>query len=65
MAHFDFPNPCDGCFHQGCCGMLMFDTSDMTEEEVFREHCCGCPCGDGCECNRDNGCENYTKTKDE
>ena len=57
-------NPCDGCFHQDCCGMLAFDTSNLTEEEVFRAHCCGCPCGDGFECNRDNGCDNYTTEPD-
>ena len=50
---------CDGCVHQGCCGFLMFDTSDMDEETIFYEHCCGCPCGDGLECNRDMCCSNY------
>ena len=41
------------------CGMLKFDISAMTEEEVFEGHCVGCPCGEGLECNREDGCENY------
>lgn len=50
---------CKGCAHRGCCGFMKFDITGMTEEEVFEEHCVGCPCGDGCECNRENGCSNY------
>lgn len=54
-------SPCAGCFHRGCCGMLSFDTSGMDEEEIFLEHCVGCPCGEGYECNREEGCSNYEK----
>lgn len=50
---------CKGCAHRGCCGMMKFDITGMSEEEIFEEHCVGCPCGDGFECNRDNGCGNY------
>lgn len=50
---------CKGCAHRGCCGFMMFDATDMTEEEIFEKHCVGCPCGDGCECNREEGCNNY------
>lgn len=54
-------SPCKGCFYRGGCGRILFDTTGMTEEQIFREHCCGCACGDGCECNRGNGCTNYSE----
>ena len=31
----------------------------MSEEEIFEAHCVGCACGDGYDCNRGNGCNNY------
>ena len=52
-------SPCAGCTHRDGCGIMNFDTTGMSEEEQFIEHCVGCPCGDGCECNREQGCENY------
>lgn len=55
-------SPCAGCCHRGCCGTMLFDTSGMSEEEIFREHCVGCPCGDCFECNRESGCDNYEET---
>ena len=56
---WDFKNGCEGCIHYDGCGYLAFDTSNITEEERFIEHCVGCCCGDGCECNKDNGCDNW------
>lgn len=57
-------SPCKGCFYRGGCGWMLFGTPGMTEEEIFEEHCCGCPCGDGCECNRESGCGNYSEEGD-
>ena len=52
-------SPCDGCLHKDGCGMMLFDNHGMSEEEIFEAHCVGCACGDGCECNRGEGCDNY------
>ena len=52
-------NECEGCIHYDGCGYFDFDNSDLTEEERFAEHCVGCCCGDGCECNKNNGCDNW------
>lgn len=57
-------SPCSGCFYENSCGQLIFGTSGMTEEEAFELYCCGCACGDGCECNRDSGCGNYSTEGD-
>lgn len=57
-------SPCKGCFFRGGCGRILFDTTGMTEEQIFQEHCCGCACGDGCECNRESGCGNYSEEMD-
>ena len=55
---------CEGCCHDGCCGYFSdlnkYDISIPEEEQkAFEEFCCGCCCGDGAECNRDGGCDNY------
>ena len=55
---------CKGCMHEGCClyfsDLNTYDISNPEEEQkAFEEFCCGCPCGDGVECNRDEGCMNY------
>ena len=50
---------CKGCIHYDGCGYFDFDNSNLTEEERFDEHCVGCCCGDGCECNKGNGCDNW------
>ena len=52
-------NECTGCIHYDGCGYFDFDNSDLTEEEGFAEHCAGCCCGDGFECNKNNGCDNW------
>lgn len=55
---------CDGCIHDGCCGYFS-DLNDYNpinpdeERKAFKEFCAGCCCGDGFECNRDYGCDNY------
>lgn len=50
---------CKGCCHDGHC--TYFSDPEWTQNEVamFEKHCVGCCCGEGCECNRDNGCSNY------
>jgi hypothetical protein len=52
---------CESCIHHDTCGYFDFDNSNLTEEEAFAEHCVGCCCGDGAECNRDSGygCTNW------
>lgn len=55
----DWSNKCNGCIHYNSCGFLEFDTSGMSEEEIFIEHCVGCCCGDCLDCNKNNGCTNY------
>ena len=57
-------NACKGCCHDGCCGYFselnIYDISIPEEEQkAFEEFCCGCCCGEGFECNRDQGCDNY------
>ena len=57
-------NNCEGCCHDGQCGYFSelntYDISIFEEEQkAFEEFCCGCSCGDGAECNRDIGCDNY------
>jgi len=51
--------PCEGCCHDGCCGYFSELNKCETEDEAFLEFCAGCACGDGAECNRDQGCDNY------
>lgn len=57
-------NSCEGCCHDGCCGYFSelndYDISIPEEEQkAFEEFCCGCCCGEGVECNRYGGCDNY------
>lgn len=52
-------NRCDGCFHQDCCTYFDEEYAQLDDTTRFVQCCVGCPCGDGCECNRDNGCSNY------
>ena len=54
MYDFDYKGGCEGCIHYDYCGYFDFYTSGLTEEERFTEHCVGCCCGDGCECNKHN-----------
>lgn len=58
-ARWSDASPCDGCCHKYGCGRITFDTFGMSEEEIFEQHCVGCACGDGYDCNRGNGCDNY------
>ena len=55
-------NNCDGCCHNGSCGYFSELNNYLLDEDgeikAFEEFCVGC-CGDGCECNRDQGCSNY------
>ena len=54
---------CKGCCHDGCCGYFSdlntYGLDENGEQKAFEEFCMGCPCGDGLECNRDQGCANY------
>ena len=56
-------NGCIGCCHDGCCGYFSDENTylleDGGEDKAFEEFCVGCCCGDGLECNRDQGCSNY------
>ena len=52
-------NGCEGCFHYDHCGYFNFYEHTKTEEENTIEHCYGCCCGDGLECNKDYGCMNW------
>ena len=54
-------NSCDSCTHYEGCGYFDRNNHNLTEEERFIEHCVGCCCGDGLECNRaqGNGCSNW------
>ena len=52
---------CEGCIHYSFCGYFDLYDGKMTEEERFKEHCVGCCCGDGAECNKHNG-EGYKCT---
>lgn len=59
-------NNCEGCCHDGHCGYFSelndYDISTPEEEQkAFEEFCVGCCCGEGVECNRDFGCDNYEK----
>ena len=63
----DFRNPCEGCYHwdNGSSCLYFSDENEYdSEEEKFLANCCGCCCGDGCECHRGEGCQNY-ETEDE
>lgn len=55
------PNYCAGCVHHGGCGYFDPALNDPTwnDDRRFIEHCVGCCCGDGYECNKDRGCDNY------
>ena len=61
MGFFDNKNECEGCIHIDACGSdtYFWDEIDLSDEERFIKHCVGCCCGDGCECNKRHGCENY------
>ena len=54
-------NECDGCVHKNNCGIDTFfmEELEMSDHERFLLHCVGCCCGDGYECNKNHGCENY------
>ena len=54
-------NECEGCIHIDSCGIDIFflDELELSDEERFKNHCLGCQCGDGLECNRNHGCENF------
>lgn len=54
-------NFCAGCIHHDACGYFDPELNDPSWDDVrrFKEHCVGCCCGDGCECNKDCGCDNY------
>ena len=47
-------NGCEGCIHYDFCGYFDLYDGKMIEEERFMEHCVGCCCGDGVECNKHN-----------
>lgn len=53
--------PCFGCIHYDGCGYFepALNKPHWSDEQRFQEHCVGCCCGDGCECNKDQGCDNY------
>lgn len=59
MCSFNYKNGCEGCIHYDDCGYLDFNTNNLTEEEIFLEHCAGCCCGDCYDCNRGDGCWNW------
>lgn len=46
---------CEGCIHYDDCGWFDLGDFSQSEEERFVEHCVGCCCGDGAECNKHNG----------
>lgn len=50
---------CKECIHYGDCGYFDLYDNKLTEEENLIEHCVGCCCGDGGECNKSRGCWNY------
>lgn len=52
---------CEGCCHYSGCGYFNDHDVSKSDEEKFEEHCVGCCCGDGFECNRSNdaGCMNW------
>lgn len=55
-------HPCAGCIHWNDgndCSDRLDDNNYESEEERFLMNCAGCACGDGCECNRGDGCQNY------
>lgn len=56
-------NNCDGCCHNGSYGYFSelnnYPLDEDGEISAFEEFCVSCCCGDGCECNRDQGCNNY------
>lgn len=53
---------CFGCCHfREDCGYYA-DNISISEEEAFIEHCVGCCCGDGAECNLGEGCTNYEES---
>ena len=54
-------NRCDDCVHKEECRYFTSYDTQMTEEENFMEHCVGCSCGDGFECNKERhrGCSNW------
>ena len=56
----NFTNGCDGCYHNHPCSYFEDeDSTNKSEKEMIEEHCYGCCCGDGLECNKGLGCENY------
>ena len=54
---------CKGCCHDGCCGYFSdlntYSFNEENERKAFEEFCICCCCGDGVECNRGEGCDNY------
>lgn len=50
---------CKECIHYGDCGYFDLYDNKLTEEENFIEHCVGCCCGDGGECNKNKGYWNW------
>lgn len=50
---------CKECIHYNDCGFIELYNKTLTEEENLIEHCVGCCCGDGGECNKNNGCWNW------
>ena len=60
MSNCNHKNSCEGCCHYDGCGYFDEYAAELNEAERFEKHCVGCCCGDGYECNRDNGgCSNY------
>lgn len=57
----DGTHPCVSCIHFKGCAYFDFFDLNKTEEENAMEHCVGCCCGDGGECNKHNEklCMNY------
>ena len=47
---------CENCIHNDGCAYFDFFDASKTEEENMKEHCEGCCCGDGWECNKANNC---------
>lgn len=59
---YSITGECFGCCHfRENCGYYT-DCANASEEEAFIEHCVGCCCGDGAECNLGEGCNNYEET---